>query len=72
MDDGSCVVRIQGKDGVSSWGVLRTGSDEGAPVGPDAQTRETNWQAASSSTHSFAGAASAIIGISQTGVEIKL
>ncbi len=42
MDDGSCVVRTQGKDGVSSWGGPRTGSDEEAPAEPDAQRRETD------------------------------
>lgn len=72
MDGGNCVVRIQGKDEVSSWGVPTTGNDEAAPARPDAQRRETDWQTASSSTDSFAVAISAINGISHTGVAMKL
>jgi hypothetical protein len=41
----------------------------GAPAGPDARKRRRDWQVVSSSTTSFAVAASAMGGISHTKVK---
>jgi hypothetical protein len=54
---------------VNSWAAPGTGSDTGAPAGPDARRRGRDWQVVSASTTSLAVAASAIRGISDTGVE---
>jgi hypothetical protein len=70
VEDVSRVITTQRTDRVSSWAGPGTWSAAGAPAGPDARRRGQDSQAASSSMHSFAVAASAIIGFSHTGVEI--
>ncbi len=67
MEDVSRKVNTQGTDRVSSWAGPGTGSAEGTPAGPAAQRQGKDSQAASSSPHSCAVAASAIIGIGHTG-----
>jgi hypothetical protein len=71
VEDVSRIISTQGTDRVSSWVGPGTGSVEGAPAGPASQRRGKDSQVASSSMHSFAVAASAIIGISHTGVETE-
>src|SRR2546427_2608583 len=52
-----------GEERVNSWAAPGTGSDTGAPAGPDAQRRRRDWQGGSSSTTSCARGASAMRGI---------
>jgi hypothetical protein len=63
------VIRAPGAEQVSSWAAPGSGSGGGAPAGPDARRRGRDWHGASSSTGSFAVAASAMMGISDTGVK---
>src|SRR5882724_253902 len=58
-----------GEERVNSWAAPGTGSDTGAPAGPDARRRRRDWQVVSSLTTSFAVEASAMSAISHTGVE---
>jgi hypothetical protein len=64
--EGRRVIRAPGVEQVSSWAAPGSGSGRGAPAEPDARRRGGDWHGAFSSTGSFAVAASAMIGISDT------
>jgi hypothetical protein len=60
------------KKRVSSWGAPSIGSGTEALAGPDGQRPGRDWQYACSSLGSFSVVASALSGISHTGMEIYL
>jgi hypothetical protein len=57
------------KGRVNSWAAPGTGNGKGAPAGPGARRLGRGWHAAFSSTGSCAVVASAMRGISHTGIE---
>jgi hypothetical protein len=63
------VVHEHGEEKVSSWAAPGTGSDGGAPAGPDVRRQGRDWQSAFSSMGSFSVIALAILGISHAGIE---
>jgi hypothetical protein len=65
---GKGVFRDEGM--VNNWAAPGTGNGAGAPAGPDARRLGRGWHCAFSSTGSCAVAASAMRGISHTGMEI--
>jgi hypothetical protein len=62
-----CILSGETERRISNWTAPSIGNDTGAPAGPDARRRGTDWQVVSSSTTSLAVAASAMSGISDTG-----
>jgi hypothetical protein len=68
-EEGRSVIRAPKAEQVSRWAAPGSGSGGGAPAGPDARRRGRDWHGASSSTGSFAVAASAMMGLSATGAE---